>query len=147
MKTIKRRTKPKKRKSPSVGYGRPPEHTQFKPGQSGNPKGRPRGTVNMATMLGRTLREKVETVENGRRKTISKYEAALKQLTNKAASGDLSALRLLSALVASAEERTNEATASSPVHAEIDERVVQGILDRFKPNNGGDEDESDTDTE
>lgn len=144
---MKKRTKPKKRKSASVGYGRPPEHTQFKPGQSGNPKGRPRGTVNMATVLGRTLREKVDTVENGRRKTISKFEAALKQLTNKAASGDLSALRLLSILVASAEERTNEATASSPVHAEIDERVVQGILERFNANNGGDEDESDTDTE
>jgi hypothetical protein len=144
---MKKRAKPKKRKSPSVGYGRPPEHTQFKPGQSGNPKGRPRGTVNMATVLGRTLREKVDTVENGRRKTISKFEAALKQLTNKAASGDLSALRLLSALVASAEERTSEANTSSPVHPEIDERVVQGILERFNANNGGDEDESDTDTE
>jgi len=144
---MKKRTKPKKRRSASVGYGRPPEHTQFKPGQSGNPKGRPRGTVNMATVLGRTLREKVDTVENGRRKTISKFEAALKQLTNKAASGDLSALRLLAALVASAEERTNEATASNPVHAEIDERVVQGILERFNINNGGDEDESDTDDE
>jgi hypothetical protein len=144
---MKKRTTPKKRKSPSVGYGRPPEHTQFKPGQSGNPKGRPRGTVNMATVLERTLREKVDTIEHGRRKTISKFEAALKQLANKAASGDLSALRLLSALVASAEERTNEATAASPIHPEIDERVVQGILERFNANNGGDEDESDTDDE
>jgi hypothetical protein len=144
---MKKRTKPKKRKSVSVGYGRPPEHTRFKPGQSGNPKGRPRGSVNMATTLGRILREKVGTVENGRRKTISKFEAALKQLTNKAASGDLSALRLLSALVASAEERTSEAISSSPVHPEIDERVVQGILERFKANNGGDEDEPDPDAE
>jgi hypothetical protein len=103
--------------------------------------------LNLATVLGRILREKVDTVENGRRKTISKFEAALKQLTNKAASGDLSALRLLSALVASAEERTSEATSSSPVLPEVDERVVQGILERFKANNGGDEDDSDTDTE
>jgi hypothetical protein len=144
---MKKRTKPKKRKPSSVGYGRPPEHTQFKPGQSGNPKGRPRGTVNMATVLERTLREKVDTIENGRRKTISKFEAALKQLTNKAASGDLSALRLLSALVASAEERTSEANTSNPVHPEIDERVVQGILERFNANNGGNEDESETDAE
>jgi len=101
----------------------------------------------MATVLGRILREKVGTVENGRRKTISKFEAALKQLTNKAASGDLSALRLLSALVASAEERSSEATVSGPVLPEIDERVVQGILERFKATNGGDEDGSDADTE
>lgn len=144
---MKKRIKSKKRKSASVGYGRPPEHTRFKPGQSGNPKGRPRGSVNMATMLGRILREKVGTIENGKRKTISKFEAALKQLTNKAASGDLSALRLLSALVASAEERMSDATASNPVLPEVDERVVQGILERLKRNNEGDEDDSGTDTE
>jgi len=101
----------------------------------------------MATMLGRILREKVGTIENGKRKTISKFEAALKQLTNKAASGDLNALRLLSALVASAEERTtNEATASNPVLPEVDERVVQGILERLKANNEDEEDDADTDT-
>jgi hypothetical protein len=141
----KRKTKPKTRNLGSVGYGRPPEHSQFKPGQSGNPKGRPKGSVNMSTTLGRILREKVATVENGRRKTISKIEAAFKQLTNKAASGDLSALRLLSALVASAEERTSEVAVSEPATPEIDGRVLQGILERFKVNNGDDGDDSDTD--
>ena len=31
-----------------VGYGRPPQHTQFRPGQSGNPAGRRKGVRNLA---------------------------------------------------------------------------------------------------
>ena len=48
-----------------VGYCNPPERTRFKLGQSGNPKGRPKGTLNMATVLERALREKVIVNENG----------------------------------------------------------------------------------
>src|SRR5215469_13927239 len=92
-------------KTTRVGYCNPPRHTRFKKGQSGNPQGRPKGTLNMATVLERTLREKVIITENGRRKTITKLEAAIKQLTNQAASGELKALHLLATLVRSAEER------------------------------------------
>ena len=46
------------RKTEQVGYGKPPKLTRFKPGQSGNPRGRPRGALNMATVLERTLRRK-----------------------------------------------------------------------------------------
>ena len=44
-------------RSTKVGYGNPPQHTRFKKGQSGNPRGRPKGTLNLATVLARTLRE------------------------------------------------------------------------------------------
>jgi hypothetical protein len=84
-----------KPKTTKGGYCNPPETTRFKKGQSGNPQGRPKGTLNMATVLERTLREKVVINESGKRKTITKLEAAIKQLTNKAASGDLKALQLL----------------------------------------------------
>ena len=75
-----------------VGYGRPPVHSRFKPGTSGNPKGRSKGTRNLATALERAFSEKVPIVDQGRRRKISKGEAAAKQLVNKAASGDLKAL-------------------------------------------------------
>jgi hypothetical protein len=39
----------------SVGYGRPPKHTRFKPGRSGNPKGRPRGSRNLSTEMQKVL--------------------------------------------------------------------------------------------
>ena len=34
-----------------IGYGRPPKHTQFKKGQSGNPEGRPKGIKSLSTEL------------------------------------------------------------------------------------------------
>ena len=87
------------------GYCNPPKHTRFKKGQSGNPRGRPKGALNMATVLERTLREKIVIDVNGKRKTVTKLEAAINQLANKATSGELKALQLLAALVRSAEER------------------------------------------
>ena len=125
-----------------VGFGKPPAGTRFKKGQSGNPKGRPKGTLNMATVLARTLREKVVINENGQRKVITKLEAAVKQLVNKAASGDLRALRHLADLVASAEERAAQAPAADTPMSEDDQKVVQGILERFgNGTKGGEEDE------
>jgi Family of unknown function (DUF5681) len=78
-----------------IGYKNPPKRTQFPPGISGNPHGRPKGRRNVATVLRRTLAEKVIINENGIRKTVTKLEAAIKQLANKAVSGDLHAMRQL----------------------------------------------------
>src|ERR1700722_1696395 len=86
-----------------VGFGRPPKQTRFRPGNSGNPAGRPKGKRNLATVLEKSLQEKVVINENGTRKVITKLEAAVKQLVNRAAGGDLSALRHLIALARSAE--------------------------------------------
>src|SRR5712692_5712185 len=121
---MEEQSKPGRPKITKVGYCNPPEHTRFKKGQSGNPQGRPKGTLNMATVLERTLREKVVINENGRRKTITKLEAAIKQLTNKAASGELKAFQLFAALVRSAEERALQAVAPNSSLEEVDERVV-----------------------
>jgi Family of unknown function (DUF5681) len=78
-----------------VGYGKPPTDTQFKAGRSGNPKGRPKGSRSAITILRKALEEKVVVQENGRRRTRSKAEVMCAQLANKAAGGDLSALRLV----------------------------------------------------
>jgi hypothetical protein len=130
-------SKPEEPKTKPVGYGNPPKHTRFQKGQSGNPEGRPKGTLNLATVLERTLREKVVINENGKRKTITKLEAAVKQLTNKAASGELRALQLLTALVRSAEERAIQAGVPNSALDEVDEKVVLGILNRLGAANKG----------
>jgi Family of unknown function (DUF5681) len=52
-----------------VGYGKPPQATRFKKGVSGNPKGRPKGSLNIATVFTKTLRERVVINEHGQRKT------------------------------------------------------------------------------
>ena len=117
-----------------VGYGKPPMHTRFKKGESGNPKGRPRNTLNLATVLVRTLREQVVINEGGQRKTVTKLEAAVKQLANKAASGDLGALRQLFMLVDMVDQRSQEkSTPITSLHA-ADQEVVKGLLKRLETN-------------
>ena|SRR5215469_2524297 len=125
-----------------VGPGRPPKHSQFRKGQSGNPKGRPKGTLNVATVLERTLRERVVINENGERRTITKLEAAIKQLVNKAASGDMAAFRILSALADSAEERIAEPAATqNQESSDLDKRVMENLLKRFKQINSTEREE------
>jgi len=61
-----------------VGYGKPPRHTRFKKGQSGNPRGRPCGSKNLSSLLSEALNEPVIVAENGRRRKISKRQAIIK---------------------------------------------------------------------
>jgi Family of unknown function (DUF5681) len=140
--------KPPKSKHASIGYCNPPEHTRFKIGQSGNPNGRPKGTLNLATVLERKLREKVVVNENGRRKTVTKLEAAMTQLIDKATSGELKALQLLSALVRSAEEREIQEPAPNSDLDQVDQRIIVGILQRLETSRKGDQaNEPDIDTQ
>ena len=119
----------------AIGYCNPPEHTRFKKGQSGNPNGRPKGSFNIATVLGRTLREKLVIKENGRPRTVTKLEAAMKQLIDKATSGEMKAVQLLlSALVRSAEEREIQDPVANSALGEVDEKVIAGIMKRFETN-------------
>jgi hypothetical protein len=114
-----------------VGYGNPPQNFRFKKGRSGNPRGRPKGALNLATVLARTLREKVTIDENGKRKTVSKLEAAIAQLVSRATSGDAQAIRYLCQLVKSAEERSVVVEPTTQL-SETDQKVVTNILKRFQ---------------
>ena len=69
-----------------VGYRKPPKATRFRKGQSGNPKGRPKGKPNAAAAILRALGAKLVINDHGRRRKVTKYEAAIMQLANKAAS-------------------------------------------------------------
>ncbi len=85
--------------SDEVGYCKPPKHTQFVKGRSGNPKGRPKGSQNFANILEKTGRERINVSENGRGRSVTKFEACALQLMNKGASGDLKAIRQVVGLV------------------------------------------------
>jgi hypothetical protein len=79
-----------------VGYGKPPQHGRFSSGRSGNPRGRPKGSQNLTTLLSQALNQKVTVTEHGQSRQITKREAMITQLVNRAAGkGDLAAMRLL----------------------------------------------------
>ena len=71
-----------------VGYKKPPRHAQFKRGQSGNLRGRPRGTKNLRTDLEEELQEAVIVKEGETRRSVSKQRAMVKSLMAKAVRGD-----------------------------------------------------------
>lgn len=78
-----------------VGYGKPPKHSQFKKGQSGNPKGRPKGRKNMATHLSNVLNKLIPIKEGDKVRRVSSGEAMLMRLMQKALKDDAKAVALL----------------------------------------------------
>jgi hypothetical protein len=121
----------KKNGTNDVGYCKPPKNSRFKVGRSGNPKGRPKGSLNLATVLQRTLRETIVINENGCRRVVSKLEAAIAELVRKATSGDGHAIRYLCQLVASVEDRSVVVEPSTQL-SETDQKVMANILKRFQ---------------
>ena len=114
-----------------VGYGKPPLETRFKQGQSGNPRGRPRGAKNLATLLEEALNELVVVNENAGRRRISKRKAALKQLVNEAAKGNWRALKLLVDILQDIERRSEPQTEQSSFGA-ADEKVLAQLETRLR---------------
>ncbi len=136
-----KRILPKYRVTEEVGYGQPPRRTQFKKGQSGNPKGRPRGSLNIATILARTLREKVTVNENGHRRMITKLEAAVKQIVNKAAAGDAASIKFLLGLAQVVEAQIDTAQGARAELPEDDRKVMAGLLARLQAVSSGEQHE------
>ena len=90
----------RKRKSPdtAVGYGRPPKATQFKKGQSGNPKGRPKGSRPVGAVLQEILGQRIAVTENGRTRRLPALEVMLRRLANDAMRSEPVALKLMLSL-------------------------------------------------
>ena len=78
-----------------VGYCKPPKHSRFKPGQSGNTRGRPRKNRSIEAMIKRELDQTVVLKEGGREIRLSEREALIKQLVNRAISGDQKPMQLV----------------------------------------------------
>jgi hypothetical protein len=114
-----------------VGYGRPPRRTRFKKGRSGNPRGRPKGSKNLATQLTKTLGERVVITQNGRRRSITKLDAAAKQLANSAAAGDLKAIHQLMMLAQWVAGRTEALAPSTDPFTDADREVIAAICARL----------------
>ncbi len=80
----------------------------------------------------RALDAKVIINENGRRREITKFEAAITQLANKAAGGDLRALGMVTALMQLAEERVQQESVAKTNLQDADQRLLQGLMERLE---------------
>ena len=78
-----------------VGKGKPPKKHQFKPGQSGNPKGRPKGSKNVHHVLTKILGEKITITDAGKKMVVDKLEGAIRVMVNKSFEGAPASLKLL----------------------------------------------------
>jgi Family of unknown function (DUF5681) len=112
---------PKIGRSDEVGYRKPPKRTQFEPGKSGNPKGRPKGVPNFSTDVGKALSKSVKVHKNGRDSSISTQMASLMVLREKALHGDLRALDHLLDLASRFEARQQAAPARK---LDVDDRAI-----------------------
>ena len=81
-----------------LGRGRPPRSARWKPGQSGNRKGRPKGAKNFKTILEEALNQPLQFQENGRTRKITAREAIVRRFVNHALKGDLKAIAHLFAM-------------------------------------------------
>jgi hypothetical protein len=118
----------------AVGYRKPPRHAGFQKGRSGNPKGRPKGSKNLATLLNQALDETVMVTEDGRRCRVTKREQVITQLVNKSAAADLRAIKQLTDIVQRVERR-NEGSEAPSERAKLlapDREVVELFIARLR---------------
>ena len=81
-----------------VGFRRPPQATQFKKGESGNPKGRPKGSRSIGAVLQEILQQKIAVTESGRTRRLPALEVMLRRLRNDAMRSEPAALKLILSL-------------------------------------------------
>jgi hypothetical protein len=115
-------------KSYGIGYKKPPKKSQFKPGQSGNAKGRPKGSKNFASELSEELMEKIAIKEDGKKKSISKQRALVKALLAKALQGNAQAANVL--INAALKLQESIAPAELEDWAAEDEAIVKEYIER-----------------
>jgi hypothetical protein len=111
----------------AVGYSKPPKHTRFQPGRSGNPKGRPKGQQNLKTHLKRALNEKVIVREGERTQRISKLDAFVRRTVNGGLQGDAKQFQNLLLLLRTVGFLDEEERAESPLTTE-DNAIIAAFL-------------------
>ena len=127
---------PEKPRDYQVGYGRPPRHTRFEKGRSGNPRGRPRESKNLPALLTEALNKRVIVAENEGRRKVTKREAIITQLVNRSAKADLRPIKILLDIIQDIESRTEPVSAETVAFGPADKKVIEQLkarLHRSKP--------------
>jgi hypothetical protein len=116
-----------------VGYGRPPKHTQFKPGNNANPRGRPKGSKSLSSILADELNQKVAVNIGGRSVKLPARQLAMKRLVQNLLKGDVKALQIAIKLdeLQDGRERT-PGESHSPQLTPLEEAVLEAFVGRTR---------------
>jgi len=114
-----------------IGYRHPPKAHQFKPGQSGNPKGRPRSKPSLAGVLEEALAQRTIIRVQGRARKVTKLEAMTRKLADMAVEGDARILRLLLDQIREAEARAAEEPVTQDAFSTADREVIAALVMRI----------------
>jgi Family of unknown function (DUF5681) len=113
-----------------VGYGRPPVHTQFKAGRSGNRRGRPVGRANAKTTMARVFNQTVPVREGDKTRNMSKLEAMLQTHTLKAMKGDNRSASIVIGLLARAGFLGESESKTVPALSDEDDAILDDFVRR-----------------
>ena len=116
--------------NPPIGYGKPPKKSQYKPGQSGNLKGRPKGAKSLKSVLQKELTSKIEIKVQGKKTKATKLEAAIMKLVNDALSGNAKALSELLKLAAIHMPQDADGVSNTLPPSEDDQALLTAYVER-----------------
>ena len=120
---------PKKSSGGGVGYCRPPKAHQFKPGKSGNPRGRPKGVPTLQEAMAREATKLVKVKQGDEIVKVPKLVALARRGYAKALEGDLAATRIVFQLAAGPD--TSEASNQKESFALPDDDAIRRMIERF----------------
>ena len=115
-------------KKDKVGYMNPPKHSRFRPGQSGNPHGRKKGSINTLTLLEMALNEQVNVDSVAGTRQITKKQAIMLQLVNQSAKGDLKATAQVLPLMQQLDAHNASLDKQRTAISSDDQAIVKGFI-------------------
>ncbi len=114
----------------NIGYGNPPKATRFAKGQSGNPRGRPKGSKNMLKLVAEILEQKISIIQDGKPFKISKRTAMFLQLINSAVKGNLKAISSVIAFIEKIDAQDEQAIKDNALSIN-DEAFIQNFINEY----------------
>ncbi len=120
------------RSSRGIGYKKPPRHAQFSPGQSGNPRGRPKGSKRLTKVARKEAARPIAYLEDGVRKKIRTDHAIVRQALIKAATGDFRAIPIALKLLDREETAPDAPGSREELDRPEDKLVIASIIRRIR---------------
>ncbi len=117
-------------KNQANGFKHPPKDHQFKPGRSGNPGGRPKDSRNLRTDLAQLMKKSISIREGGKSRRISRQQAMLLSLYDKALHGDVQAAKNLLDMIVKLNLVPSTDLPADETLAESDEAIIADFLRR-----------------